>query len=264
MKKELNFLIHAIKKNLSSSAELRTSFLMNIFGMMINNVSFVLIWVFLVQTAGNIGGWTSADIFGLQGFVALVYGLVFSIGAGLREIPRLVSSGVFDQFLLSPKSLLGRVATSSFSTAAVGDMFFGVICIIIYLIMIRAGVDQILMAIFLILFSTLAFTGVVVSVQSISFYFTDPDSVTRSIFELFFTPSLFHGGAFQGTTRFVFTFLVPSLVIGALPVEAITNISYEKLILVAILSIIWFISSLWLFKNAVKRYESSNFMTFGQ
>lgn len=264
MKKELKFLIHAIRKNLSSSAELRASFLMNIFGMMINNVSFVLIWVFLVQTAGNIGGWTSADIFGLQGFVALIYGFVFSIGAGLREIPRLVSSGIFDQFLLSPKNLLGRIATSSFSTSAIGDLIFGLVCIIIYLIMIGAGMLQVLMVLFLVVFSTLAFIGATISIQSISFYFTDPDAVTRSIFELFFTPTLFHGGAFQGVNRFVFTFIIPSLVVGALPVEAITNISYEKLILVAILSIFWFVLSLWLFKNAVKRYESSNFMTFGQ
>lgn len=263
MKKEITFALYAIKKNLESSAELRTSFLMNIFGMMINNVSFVIIWVFLIQTVGDIGGWTSADIFGLQGFVSFVYGLIFSFGAGIREMPQLVNSGVFDQFLLSPKNLLGRVATSSFSASALGDMIFGIICLGIYWFMIGAIGTQIFMTLFLIIFSTLAFIGVVISIQSISFYFNDPNSVVRSIFELFFTPSLFHGGAFQGATRFVFTFILPSLVIGTLPIEAITHLSYEKFILVGIISIFWFVISLYLFKKAVKRYESANFMTFG-
>ncbi len=263
MKNEITFAWYAIKKNIQSSAELRTSFLLNIFGMMINNISFVVIWVFLIQTAGDIGGWTTAEVFGLQGFVALVYGLVFSVGAGLREMPRLVASGTFDQYLLSPKNLLSRISTSSFSASAVGDMFFGIICICIYLAMIHAGIAQILMCILLIIFSVIAFVGVTVTIQSISFYFTDPDSVTKSVFELFFTPSLFHGGAFQGTTRFVFTFLIPSLIIGSLPVEAVSHLSYAKLGLVGVLAILWLVLALWLFKKAVKRYESANFMTFG-
>jgi ABC-2 type transport system permease protein len=264
MKNEVNFIIYSIRKNLSSSAELRASFLINILGMMLNNIVFIIIWVSLVQTVGSIGGWTSADVVGLQGFVALVYGFVFSFGAGLREMPRLVSSGIFDQFLVSPKNLLGRVATSSFSSAAIGDLFYGIVCVIIYLITISANIQQVCMTLLLIFFSSIAFAGVVVSVQSISFYFQDPDSVTRSIFELFFTPSLFHGGAFQGMTRFIFTFILPSLVIGTLPVEAITNMSYQKLLLVGALSVFWFVISLFLFKRAVKNYESSNFMTFGQ
>jgi len=263
MKKEINFAFYAIKKNIQSSAELRTSFWMNVFGMMINNISFVILWVFLIQTVGNIGGWSQADIFGLQGFVALVFGIVYSIGSGLREMPQLISGGRFDQFLISPKNLLTRIATSSFGASAVGDVFFGIICIVIYLSMISATLPQIGMTFLLILIALITFTGVTIAIQSINFFFTDPEAVTRSVFELFFTPSLFHGGAFQGTTRFVFTFLVPSLLIGTLPVEAITQTSFSKMLLLLVLSIFWFMLSLWFFKKAVRKYESANFMTFG-
>lgn len=263
MKKEINFAIYAIKKNIQSSAELRTSFWMNVFGMMINNISFVILWVFLIQTVGSIGGWSQADIFGLQGFVALVFGIVYSIGSGLREMPQLISGGRFDQFLISPKNLLSRIATSSFGASAVGDVFFGIICIVIYLSMISATLPQIGMTLLLIIIALITFTGVTIAIQSINFFFTDPEAVTRSVFELFFTPSLFHGGAFQGTTRFVFTFLVPSLLIGTLPVEAITQTSFSKMFLLLVLSIFWFMISLWFFKKAVRKYESANFMTFG-
>jgi ABC-type uncharacterized transport system permease subunit len=63
--------------------------------------------------------------------------------------------------------------------------------------------------------------------------------------------------------RFVFTFLVPSLLIGTLPVEAITQTSFPKMILLLVLSIFWFMSAIWFFKKAVRKYESANFMTFG-
>ncbi len=263
MIKEISFAIYAVKKNIQSSAELRTSFWMNVFGMMINNVSFLIIWISLVQTVGSIGGWGQADIFGLQGFVALVFGIVFSVGSGLREMPQLISGGRFDQFLISPKNLLSRIATSSFGASAVGDVFFGVICLCIYLTLISASPYQILMTSFLVIIALVTFTGTTIAIQSVNFYFTDPEAVTRSIFEVYFTPALFHGGAFQGTTRFVFTFLIPSLLIGTLPVEAVTQVSFSKMILLLVLSIFWFIFALWFFKKAVRRYESSNFMTFG-
>ncbi len=263
MKKEINFAIYAIKKNIQSSAELRTSFWMNIFGMMINNLSFVIIWVFLVKSAGNIGGWTEAYIFGLQGFVALVFGIVFSVGAGLRDAPRLIERGVFDQFLISPKKLLVRIATSSFGTSAVGDVLFGIICICAYLFMISASFFQIFITLIVIITALITFLGVAIAILAANFYFTDPDPVTKSMFEVFLTPSLFHGGAFQGTTRFVFTFLVPSLLIGTLPIEAISEFSYLKVLLLLILSVFWLLFSFWFFNKSVKRYESANFMTFG-
>ncbi len=68
---EIKFALYSIKKNIQSSAELRTSFLMNVFGMAINNTAFIILWGFFVNTVGKIGGWTVADIIGLQGFVAL-------------------------------------------------------------------------------------------------------------------------------------------------------------------------------------------------
>lgn len=264
MKKEFIFALESIQKNIRSSAELRTSFWMNIFGMALNNIAFILIWVFLTQTVGSIGGWTVYDVIGLQGFSSFVFGFSMSFNGGLHRTSLIVSSGTFDQFLTSPKNILVRLATSYLHVSAIGDMLFGAICIGIYLYMINAGFTQIILTLIILIFSILVFTGVTICIQAISFYFTDPDSVTRSIFELFFTPALFHGGAFQGPVRFIFIFIIPSLLIGALPVESITHLGYLKALLLVILSIAWFIFSIWLFNKSIKKYESSNFMTFGQ
>src|SRR3989338_3213042 len=224
MMKELYFALYAIKKNIQSSAELRTSFLMNIVGMSINNTAFIILWGFFVKSVGVIGGWTVADIIGLQGFVALCFGIVFSAGAGIRKLADYTASGAFDRFMLSPKNLLIRIATSSFGVSALGDMVFGIVCLGIYAFLIHAGPFQILLAAMLVAISTMVFLAAVIAIFSTSFFFTDASSVTSSFFELFMTPSLFHGGAFQGLMRFIFTFAIPSLLIGAFPVEIITYI----------------------------------------
>src|SRR3990167_859684 len=132
MIKELSFALYAIKKNIQSSAELRTSFLMNIVGMTINNTAFIILWGFFVKSVGVIGGWTVADIIGLQGFVAICFGIVFSAGAGIRKLADYTASGAFDRFMLSPKNLLVRIATSSFGVSALGDIVFGIVCLGIY------------------------------------------------------------------------------------------------------------------------------------
>jgi ABC-2 type transport system permease protein len=263
MLNELRFAAFAIKKNIKSSAELRASFLANIFGMAIDNTAFVIIWIFFVRSVGIIGGWTAADVIGLQGFSALAFGLIFSVGAGIRKLPEYVASGAFDSFMLSPKNLLIRIATASFSPTAVGDIIFGVVCLVIYGVLIHISLGQILVMAILMIFSVIMFLSVAVAIFSTSFLFIDPNAVTTSLFELFMTPSLFHGGAFQGGIRFIFTFIVPSLVVGSLPVEAIKDVSAAKIILIGVLAVGWFVLSLKIFSRAVRKYESSNFMTFG-
>lgn len=136
-------------------------------------------------------------------------------------------------------------------------------CLGIYAFLIHATIYQILLMVLLVIISTIVFLAAVIAIYSMSFFFTDANSVTGSLFELFLTPSIFHGGAFQGAMRFIFTFIIPSLLIGTLPVEIVRDISLKKLLLVIILAIFWFVLSINIFNKAVKKYESSNFMTFG-
>jgi len=260
---DLRFALYAIKKNIQSSAELRTSFWLTVFGMAINNTSFIILWGFFVTSVGAIGGWTVLDIIGLQGFVATCFGIVFSAGGGIRKLADHTASGAFDRFLLSPKNLLVRVATSSFNVSAVGDIAFGIICLGTYAFLIHASFYQVLLIAYLIVASSIVFLSAAITIYSMSFFFMDANSVTSSLFELFLTPALFHGGAFQGVMRFVFTFIVPSLLIGALPVETVRDLSTQKLLLISILAIFWFFISILIFQRAIRKYESSNFMTFG-
>jgi len=262
--KEIKFALYAIKKNIQNSAGLKTSFFMNIFGMAINNTAFIVIWVFFVKTVGTINGWTAGDIIGLLGFSTICFGLVLSIGDGIRRLPELVSSGSFDRFLLSPKNLLIRIATSSFGSSAVGDMLFGIICLIFYGFLINAGIFQILLIVFLAIITTLVFLSITIIIFSTSFLFIDADQATGGIFNFFLTPTIFNGGIFHGFVKFFFVFIVPSLLVGAIPIEIIKYFSFWKLLLISVLAIFWFYLSIKIFYKCVRKYESTNFMTFGQ
>lgn len=260
---EIKFALYAIKKNLQSSAELRTSFLMNVFAMALNNSAFVILWVFFVQSVGVIGGWTAADVVGLQGFTTLSFGIVMSAGIGIRKLADYVATGTFDRFMLSPKNLLVRVATSSFNPSAVGDILFGIICLTAFVFLIHGTLIQIFLIAYLVLLATVISLAAFIIIFSTSFFFTDANTVSNGLFELFLTPSLFHGGAFHGAMRFIFTFIIPALAVGTLPVEAVRSMSLENIITLTALAVFWFILSILIFNYAVRKYESANFMTFG-
>lgn len=263
IKSEFLFALYSLKKNLQSSAELRTSFIMNVLGMIINNSVFILLWTFFVKTVGVINGWQAIDIVALQGFVAWSFGITFSFFSGLRNIPDYVSSGAFDRFMLSPKNLLLRVATSSLGVSSIGDIIFAIVCFITYSIIIHATFAQVFCLILLMITTAITFFSIILIISSISFYFSDPNSVAMGLLELFLTPSMFHGGAFQGVLRLFFTFIVPSLVIGSLPVEIIRHMDYSYLFVIIGLALGWFTIAIKIFYLSVKNYESSNFFTFG-
>jgi len=263
MLRELHFVLYAIKKNIQSSAELRVSFIAAIVGMAINNSAFLILWIFFVQSVGVINNWTALDIVGLLGFSTLSFGIVFSFGAGLRDTTEYVTNGTFDRFLLSPKNVLIRIGTAKFGVSAVGDIFFGVVCLLVYGFLLHASLYQTILLFILVGVSSVLQFAMIVAIHAVSFFVTDGHGITHGLFDLFLTPSLFHGGAFQGGMRFFFTFLVPALLVGALPVEIVKNMSLGQLGVVFAVTVVWFFLSIALFHLGMKRYESSNFMTFG-
>ena len=263
MGKEWQFAWYAIRKNFVGSIEMRASFLTTVFGMILNDIAFVLIWTFFVQTVGVIHGWGATEIFGLMGFSALVYGIVFFFSGGIAEIASYVEHGNFDRFLVSPKNILLRIAVSSSSVSAIGDILFGITGLVLFGVGIEANILQWCMLVFLLGIGVIVFLGMQILVFSVSFFFVDARAMTRGLFEVFMTPSLFHGGLFQGTMRFVFIFCIPSLLIGGLPIEIVRDISWKWFFISAALATFWFLLAVFVFSRAVRKYESSNLMTFG-
>jgi len=263
MYKELRFALYAIRKFLQSSAELRTSFLMNIFGMFINNTAFIVMWMAFSHAVGTIGGWTAIDIIALESYAALSLGTVFFFFGGIQKLPQYVLSGSFDRFLLSPKNPLLRMMTSHMMVSAFGDIIFGIAGLVLYAVLGGLNLTSIVMLVLGGILGVFAFLATSIGIFSVSFFIMDTNIVSRGLFELYFTPSMYHGGAFSSGLRAFFTYVIPSLLVAILPVEATRNQSWETLGFIALLGCLWFALSVYIFHLGIRKYESANFMTFG-
>ena len=252
-----------IRKNFKNEKELKSSFIISVVGMAINNIAFLILWYYFGKTIGELNGWEPMDIFGLYGYGTTAYGIVVSLFSGMFDIPNYISSGNFDKYLLTPKNILLKVSTSKISTSAFGDLLFGVVCFLVFAICNKLTIIQLLLSILLIIVASIIFYSFSLICMSVSFYLMDGHNVSQGLYGMFLSNSLYHGGAFTGVLRFIFIFVMPSLLLGAVPVEIVKTLSIPSLIMILALAVFWFVISIMFFYKSLKKYESNNLFGFG-
>ena len=252
-----------IRKNFKNEKELKSSFIISVVGMAINNIAFLILWYYFGKTIGELNGWKPMDIFGLYGYGTTAYGIVVSLFSGMFDIPNYISSGNFDKYLLTPKNILLKVSTSKISTSAFGDLLFGVVCFLVFAICNKLTIIQLLLSILLIIVATIIFYSFSLICMCLSFYLMDGHNVSQGLYGMFLSNSLYHGGAFTGVLRFIFIFVMPSLLLGAVPVEIVKTLSIPSLIMILALAVFWFVISIMFFYKSLKKYESNNLFGFG-
>lgn len=261
--KNIKLALINIKENIKNEKELKSSFIISIIGMAINNIAFLILWYYFGATIGEINGWHPMDIFGLYGFGTTSFGIVTSLFYGIFNIPTYISSGNFDKFLLTPKNILIKVSTSALLTSAFGDLLFGIICFIIFSIYNKLTMLKIFISILLILLSSIIYYSFSLICMTISFYLMDGNNISNGLYGIFLSNSLYHGGAFTGLLRKIFIYVIPSLLLGAIPVEIIKKLSIKSFIIIIFLTIFWFIISIKFFYKSLKKYESNNLFGYG-
>ena len=224
----------------------------------LNNCSFLLIWIFFFQAFGKINGWGSTEVIVLQAFTALAYGLAFSFFSGAAELPVALHNGFFDSLLLTPKNLYLRILTLVTRISAIGDILFGVLFLIGYVLLAQLNLIQIGVLISLLIPATLFMINLLLITSCLGFFIPDARELGKAAFEIVFGPSLYPAGIFQGGVRFFFIFIFPALIMGGLPIEAVQEISWEKVLTIWIVAIVWTFFAISFLNIGRKRYESGN------
>ena len=62
----------------------------------------------------------------------------------------------------------------------------------------------------------------------------DGNNVSQGFYGMFLSNSLYHGGAFTGVLKAIFVFVIPSLLLGAIPVELVKSMSLSHIFLISL------------------------------
>lgn len=260
MKQDLIYFFQLAKFNIKNALVLGTSFWIAIFGMILNNLVFFVTWYLFTYATGPINGWTNADIFATLAVSMFCFGVAHAFFNGIVELPDIVNQGKFDAVLLAPRNILIRLSGMTFSITAFGDIIMG-LGVMLWYGVIR-GFD---LKTWLIFFG-ISFLGIIIFfcirllTSLVSFYIHDSKLISGQMFELFLRPGLYPGSIFPYKMKIIFMTIVPTLITSVVAIDFLKTENMSIIFISFASTIFWVILTAYVFKNAIKRYESGNFL----
>lgn len=252
----------SLRVQCKAAMTLRGAFIAQVLGMMLNNLALVIAWFFFFDAFGSVNGWGIHEFIAMQAISMFVYGAIIIGSTGLMDLPRHVDTGSLDTFLTKPVSILGQVASSAIEITTLGDIFLGMLLMGWYI----AITDVTLLALLLFAASLLVafvvfWCAVMLFPYILAFYVFDSERLSRYFGVMFLDAMNYPGGLLAGKLRLVFMTAVPSLLVGVVPVDVLRGLQWRWVGYGAIIAVLWLVGSLWLFRRALRRYESANLIS---
>lgn len=255
VKKSLKLMAYYFKFNVSSAMEYRVSFLMQTFGMALNNSAFIFFWWILFNNIPSIGGYGFNEEMMLWAISSTSYGLSFVFFGNVNQITRMILNGELDTYLLQPKDPLTNILCSKTILSAWGDTLYGIV-----LFFVLKGLDIKAFFLFLLFCITgaLMFSAVLVTLHSLSFYSGNTESLAQLATEFMISFSIYPEGIFSGGLKYVLYTVIPVGFMVYIPSRVITSPNIVLLLEVFAVAFLWVVIAYLAFYRGLKKYESGN------
>ena len=255
----LKLVFHIRKLNILSALAYRTSFIIQVISMIINDTVMIVLFYFFFSKFGTIGGMD------FQGYIKLLivilwwYCVMHIFLYGSRKIGEMIMNGSLDAHLLLPKNILLRILISGFSVTAIGDLLYGIgLLFLIKDMTIVFGIKLL----FVSLCAGIIFTWFMVIFESLAFRIGSSRELSRGVFEAVLGPSHYPPGIFNGMIfKVLFMTIIPVFFVSYLPYDIISSeFTLRKILLLLWAAIFfWWLGS-FVFYRWLRRYESGNMM----
>lgn len=253
----LRIMLHIRKLNILSALAYRTSFVIQVMSMLLNDTIMLVLFYFFFSRFGTIGGMD------FQWYVRLLLVIIWGFCVmhiflyGSRKIGEQIMNGSLDAHLLLPKNPLLRILVSGFSISAIWDLLYG-----IGLLFFVKGLTIvfIIKLLFVALCAGVIFASFMVIFESLTFRLGSSKELSRGIFEAVLGPSHYPPGIFHGIVfKVLFMTIIPVFFVAYLPYDIVsTPFSFQKvLILIASTIFFWGLGA-FVFTRGLRKYESGN------
>jgi ABC-2 type transport system permease protein len=249
------------KANWAAALEYRASFLMQFFGMFINDGIWVVFWTLYFTRFPVLKGWTLQDLITLWAVVTTAYGIAFGLMANAARIPQLVVNGQLDYYLSLPKGVLTHLLVSQFRVLNLGDALFGPTVLLLFVDLTPV---KLLLYLCVVLCATLVFLGFAIATGSLVFFLGQAEGLAGNLMMSLVHFSTYPSSIFDRTVRVLFFTLIPAGFVATLPVEVMHSFSWLQLGYLVAGSLALFGLGVGLFHLGLRRYESGNLIMMRQ
>lgn len=256
VKNQIKVTLKTIKYGLMRQMINKTSFVMNIVFMILNNASFIIQWLVIYSLREDVGGYTFNQVLLLWAVAASTYGLSRFIFKKAFSLSELITNGKLDSFLVQPKNVLISAITTELDVSAIGDILYG------YIILIVSGTSLIKF----LLFTIFSITGAIIIVDiavilgSLSFWFGNSDMIADTGNSLMTNFATYPDGIFKGVTRIIILTIIPMGITAYFPVWIMTEFNLLLFITIVVATVVATCITFLFFYRGLRRYSSSNLM----
>jgi viologen exporter family transport system permease protein len=247
--------------NLRAGLALRTAFVLQALFMVLNNLVFFVFWWVLLRRVPEVRGWRLADLEVLFGTTATSFGLVVAVTGGVRHLARAIDDGELDTLLTQPKPTLLYALGMRSSASGFGDVISGIGFLILSG---HVTVTNSPLVAFVVAggAATLLASGIVFF--SLPFWLSRTETVSRQLWDLLVTFSLYPEPLFGGALRLLLFTVLPAGFVSYLPVAILRQPSAPAIVMFAAGAAAYLSIAAWTFGRGLRRYASgSRFVAFG-
>jgi ABC-2 type transport system permease protein len=253
--KTVRLVLGYLRHNLMSAMAYRGAFLLQVFGMILNNTMLLFFWWILFTQLPTLRGWDLAQVMILYGVVAFGFGLANVVCGNSSLVARIIVRGDLDYYLALPADPLVHLLVSRMSISAWWDMTFG---LVVYLIAAPGQWVQLPLFLILGVSAGLIFVAFSVLVGSLAFWVGNADNLATQAINALITFGIYPVEIFPGAIQWLLYTLIPAAFVGSMPASLLREFSWGRLgMLLAfaagLAALAWIV-----FRWGLRRYESGN------
>lgn len=256
VKNQIKVSFLSIKYSLVREMLNKTSFIMNVLFMILNNASFIIQWIVLYSIKDNISGYALNDVLLLWGIASGTYGFSHFFFENAYDLSDVINTGKLDSYLVQPKNVLISCITSKIKTSALGDILYS------YIMLFISGFTFnkfLLLTLFNIL-GGLMLTSISIILNSLSFWFSKTETIADTGNGLLINFATYPDGIFKGIVKILLFTIVPVGIINYLPLKVMIAFNLEYFLIVLLVTVLLVIWAFSIFYKGLKKYSSSNLM----
>jgi len=251
------FMTAAFLVNVKATLEYRVNFILQFFGMMLNNAAFAAFWKVLLDRVGKVGGYGFSDVMLLWALVSSSFGLAHLVFGNVRQLGRIIMEGSLDVYLLQPKDVWLNVLASKTIVSAWGDFAYGYI---VLAMMTGTELERFALFTALIIPGALIFAATFAAVESLAFLIGNSSALSSALTEFMLSFSLYPEGVYGTGLRWMLYTIVPSGFVEFMPLRVSRTLDWGLVLLLYLVAALYVGLSYGFFNLGLRRYESGNRM----
>lgn len=247
--------------NLKSALALRGNFLLQVTFMMLNNLIFFVFWWMLLDRVPNVRGYGLSEMEALFGISAAGFGLGQALFGGVRHLARFIDEGELDSLLTQPKPTLLYALGMRSQPSGFGDVLSG-----LFLLWLSGylRLETLPFVVLAIAASALGFLGSGIVFFSLPFFLGRSEVLSRQLWDLTITFSLYPEPLFGGVLRFLLYTVLPAGIVSYLPLAVVRGATLFDVAALAAGAVCYVLLGAYVFERGLRRYTSgSRFGVFG-